>query len=47
MAFHFLHLETKEVIDGTDDNVDSSRAANLCPQVVLKICSNIEIILTI
>lgn len=34
-----FHLESQEVIHGTDDDVDSSGAANLCPQVVLKIYS--------
>lgn len=40
-----LYLESEEVIDGTDDDVDGSCAAYLRPQVVLKICSKIEVIL--
>lgn len=40
-----LHLESEEVIYGTDDDVDGSCAACLCPQVVLKIYSKTEITL--
>jgi len=32
------YLETQQVINGTDDNVDSARVSCLRPQVVLKIC---------
>lgn len=37
-----MHLESKEVIHGTDDDVDACRAARLCPQVVLEICSKTQ-----
>lgn len=39
-----LHLESEKVIHGADDDVDGGGAACLCAQVVLKICSKLQII---
>lgn len=33
------HLESEEVIYGTDDDVDGGCAARLRPQIILEICS--------
>lgn len=35
------HLESEEIIYGADDDVDGRRAARLCAQVVLEICTEI------
>lgn len=39
-----VHLESKEVIHSTDDDVDACCASCLSPQVVLKICSKTRLI---